>query len=54
MDFDTVLDIEYDVSINTCNYMILHCLYILQPCPIAIDPVTTPPVDNYTLLITLQ
>ena len=34
------------------NYIILHCcysLYILQPCPVIIDPVTTPPVD-YLLL----
>ena len=23
----------------------------LQPCPIIIDPVTTPPVDNYTITV---
>ena len=26
-------------------------MYILQPCPITIDPVTTPPVDNYTVTV---
>ena len=54
MDFDTILDIEYFVSINTYNYIILHyCyqLYILQPCHIIIDPVTTAPVDNYTVTV---
>ena len=26
-------------------------MYILQPCPIITDPVTTPPVDNYTVTV---
>ena len=52
MDFDTVLDIEYYVSIN-CIIICNGCyqLYILQPCPIMIDLVTTPPVDNYTVTV---
>ena len=54
MDFDTILDIEYFVSINMYNYTLVHCcyqLYILQPCHIIIDPVTTPPADNYTVTV---
>ena len=51
MDFDTVLDIEYYVSINTYNNYNYTLVYILQPCPIIIDPVTTPDVDNYTVTV---
>ena len=55
---ESVRGAPYELTIlceyKSYNYIFLHCcyqLYILQPCPINFDPVTIPPVDNYTVTV---